>query len=102
MGKTTPTPEQLYKTLMLKFVESEQTPPCDGYTDVFYADGVDWVVRQNEREAKIICSLCPFKRECLDYALAAKEPFGVWGGLTVSERNTLLKSISIAHAKPAR
>lgn len=96
MGKPKPTPEQLYKTLMIKFVESEQTPPCDGYTEVFYSDGVDWLVRQNEREAKIICNLCPFKTECLDYALAAKEQYGVWGGLTASERNTLLKSISIA------
>ena len=38
-------------------------------------------------EAKRICSQCPVRRECLDYALAIPERLGgVWGGLTETER----------------
>lgn len=31
------------------------------------------------REAKRICSGCEVRAECLEYALAADERFGVWG-----------------------
>lgn len=88
-----PSPEQLYKTLMIKFIESGETPPCDNRTEVFFADGVDWQVRIRDREAKMLCGFCPFKQECLTYALAAREPYGIWGGLTTAERQTLLKSM---------
>lgn len=97
-----PLPEQLYKTLMKRFIDADELPPCDGYTETFFADGPDWIVRNAEREAKIVCNLCPFKAECLEYALAAQEPYGVWGGTTVAERQVLLKSISSVHAKPTK
>jgi len=31
-------------------------------------------------EAKRVCSTCPVLAECLESALASKEPWGVWGG----------------------
>lgn len=30
--------------------------------------------------AKTLCVGCPLQRECLDGALARREPWGVWGG----------------------
>lgn len=39
------------------------------------------------RAAKSVCYLCPVRRECLEYALAAGERWGVWGGLTTPERD---------------
>jgi WhiB family transcriptional regulator, redox-sensing transcriptional regulator len=30
--------------------------------------------------AKSLCQGCPLRRECLDGALARREPWGVWGG----------------------
>ena len=30
--------------------------------------------------AKTLCTGCPLQRECLDGALARREPWGVWGG----------------------
>lgn len=36
--------------------------------------------------AKAVCGGCPVADECLAYALANQEPVGVWGGLTVEER----------------
>ncbi|MFY1679526.1 MULTISPECIES: WhiB family transcriptional regulator [unclassified Streptomyces] len=38
------------------------------------------------REAKRICGLCPIRSTCLEYALERDERFGVWGGLSETER----------------
>jgi WhiB family redox-sensing transcriptional regulator len=40
--------------------------------------------------AKAVCSRCPVVESCLRWALAAREPYGVWGGLSVEEREALL------------
>ena len=37
-------------------------------------------------KAKAVCDGCPVRSECLDYAIANREPFGVWGGMTTRER----------------
>jgi WhiB family transcriptional regulator, redox-sensing transcriptional regulator len=41
------------------------------------------------REAKRICVGCEVKSECLEYALAHDERFGIWGGLSERERRRL-------------
>jgi WhiB family transcriptional regulator, redox-sensing transcriptional regulator len=41
------------------------------------------------REAKRICSGCDVRAECLEYALAHDERFGIWGGLSERERRRL-------------
>jgi WhiB family transcriptional regulator, redox-sensing transcriptional regulator len=51
--------------------------------------------RRDEREAretkaKRICAECAVRADCLDYALAIREPHGVWGGLNEHERAALL------------
>jgi WhiB family redox-sensing transcriptional regulator len=38
------------------------------------------------REAKRICSGCEVRVECLEYALANDERFGIWGGMSERER----------------
>ncbi len=43
--------------------------------------------RQREAAAKRICARCPVQQSCLDHALAADEPYGIWGGLTPRERH---------------
>ena len=43
------------------------------------------------REAKRICEGCEVRSECLDYALANDERFGIWGGLSERERRKLKK-----------
>lgn len=40
--------------------------------------------------AKRICAQCPVRTQCLDYALAKREPYGVFGGLSEGERTRLL------------
>lgn len=42
------------------------------------------------RAAKWICNnRCPARDECLAWALTAREPFGIWGGLSSAERENL-------------
>lgn len=44
------------------------------------------------REAKRVCEGCEVRSECLDYALANDERFGIWGGLSERERRRLRKA----------
>jgi WhiB family transcriptional regulator, redox-sensing transcriptional regulator len=44
------------------------------------------------REAKRICSGCDVRAECLEYALANDERFGIWGGLSERERRRLRRA----------
>lgn len=51
--------------------------------------------RKDEREeregrAKAICAECPVRRQCLEFALATREPHGIWGGLNEVERRAVL------------
>ncbi len=41
------------------------------------------------REAKRVCWSCEVRVECLEYALAQDERFGIWGGLSERERRRL-------------
>ena len=41
------------------------------------------------REAKKVCQTCDVRSECLEYALAHDERFGIWGGLSERERRKL-------------
>ncbi|MFF1909514.1 WhiB family transcriptional regulator [Kitasatospora sp. NPDC058218] len=43
----------------------------------------------SEEAAKALCGACPERIECRRHALAAREPFGVWGGLGEEERHAL-------------
>ncbi|RVW04576.1 WhiB family transcriptional regulator [Rhodococcus spongiicola] len=45
------------------------------------------------REAKRICMGCEVRDECLEYALANDERFGIWGGLSERERRRLKRGI---------
>ena len=43
------------------------------------------------REAKRVCLACEVRVDCLEYALANDERFGIWGGLSERERRRLKK-----------
>ena len=46
---------------------------------------------RRENHAKAICATCPVLDECRQHALAVGEPYGIWGGLSESERAALLR-----------
>ena len=41
------------------------------------------------RAAKRVCSACTVSADCLEYALAHDERFGIWGGTSEHERRRL-------------
>ena len=44
------------------------------------------------QEAKDVCNYrCPVVQQCAAYALRVGEPYGVWGGLSESDRTALLR-----------
>lgn len=46
------------------------------------------------RDAKKVCHECEVQVECLEYALANDERFGIWGGLSERERRKLRRRAS--------
>jgi WhiB family transcriptional regulator, redox-sensing transcriptional regulator len=51
--------------------------------------------RLREDKAKRICATCQVRRQCLEYALTTREPYGIWGGLTELERKARLRSRAV-------
>ncbi|MGW5670632.1 WhiB family transcriptional regulator [Micromonospora sp. NPDC003776] len=57
----------------------------------FHPDGERGSSRlRRESGAKAVCRACPVRAECAAHALSVREPYGVWGGFSESERLRLL------------
>jgi WhiB family redox-sensing transcriptional regulator len=69
---------------------------CKGFhASIFFPpDGAEGKQERQRREAmaKEVCALCPVCAQCREYALRVREPYGVWGGLSESDRRALLAS----------
>ena len=50
----------------------------------------------NTRDAKRVCTGCPVRRQCLEYALSHNERFGIWGGTSERERRRLQAAVRLA------
>jgi len=55
-------------------------------TDLFYPPS-----DADAGPAKAVCGTCRVQDQCLEYALAVREPEGVWGGHTFVERRSILR-----------
>lgn len=44
-----------------------------------------------ETHAKQVCQTCPVLERCRGHALAVREPYGVWGGLSETERDAIVR-----------
>lgn len=42
--------------------------------------------RERDAAAKTICTACPVLQQCREHALAVREPYGVWGGMSEDDR----------------
>ena len=80
----------LYKELLAQ-IDEEGSVPCQGAPDLFFIEKKDKIGPEKIRLSKKLCSTCPLKLLCLEYALEAKEHEGIWGGLTGNERTALKK-----------
>jgi WhiB family redox-sensing transcriptional regulator len=53
----------------------------------FHPEGERGPARRNRDAAAVaICHSCPVMVQCRAHALAVREPYGVWGGMTEDER----------------
>jgi WhiB family transcriptional regulator, redox-sensing transcriptional regulator len=53
------------------------------------------------KEAKAVCRGCTVRDDCLEYALANGEKFGIWGGLSERERRRLRRQRALARRQAA-
>ena len=59
----------------------------------FHPDGERGPARaQREARAKAMCGHCPVLAQCRTHALAVREPYGIWGGLSESERESMART----------
>lgn len=57
----------------------------------FHPDGERGPSRRwRDTRAVAVCQQCPVIQQCREHALRVREPYGVWGGLTEQERETIL------------
>ena len=57
----------------------------------FHPEGERGPSRSNrEAAAKAVCATCPVLQQCRAHALASREPYGVWGGLSEHEREDII------------
>ena len=54
--------------------------------DIFYP-----VSEDDGDEARAICASCSVREACLEYALAARERDGIWGGASERERRRMIR-----------
>jgi hypothetical protein len=93
---------KLYLKLSHALADLEDPPMCSEpvYRDWFFPEGfipqkgissASYLAQQKvvELSAVRICSSCPVKLLCAEYAIAAKESFGVWGGTTPATRSAI-------------
>ena len=56
----------------------------------FHPEGERGPAREaRERAAKAVCATCPVLTQCAAHALAVREPYGVWGGMSEDDRETV-------------
>jgi WhiB family redox-sensing transcriptional regulator len=78
----------LYEELSARIVE-EGDVPCQQAPDMFFIERGDKEGHEKLKYTKKLCSLCPLKSLCLDYALESNEVHGIWGGTTYNERKSI-------------
>ena len=65
----------------------------------FHPEGERGPAREaREKAAKAICAECPVRISCAQHALAVREPYGVWGGLSEDDREALYRRQRTARA----
>jgi len=61
----------------------------------FHPDGERGPRRASrEARAKAVCATCPVLMRCRQWALETQETYGIWGGLTESERELIFTRAS--------
>jgi DNA-binding CsgD family transcriptional regulator len=76
-----------------------QIRPCETAGVDMFPDPAD---EAGAVEAVAVCDPCPIRQACGDEALARREPWGVWGGLTETHRRSMYRHGRVPARIPAR
>ncbi len=60
-------------------------------TELFFPRGETGVPLEQTVAAKAVCAGCPVRTACLEFAMATRQEYGIFGGLTEQERRTLAR-----------
>lgn len=85
------TPQQLYLKLAKAISEAPSIPACQtSDPEAWFVDvGQNYTTNHEQRWAIKMCNQCPVQKECAEYAIAAEEIYGLWGGLTPRQRQLM-------------
>ena len=78
------------KYLKLQFaIKKNGGVVCEQVPHIFYPEdsfGSDQSYWEERKLAIKICSQCPVQKLCADYAMTAREMYGMWGGTVPTDR----------------
>lgn len=74
--------------LMQAIDDAPEIPACTNDPELFFLEGNRY--QYDLQQIRNSCDPCPVRLQCLGYALKHAE-YGVWGGLTPTERNRIRK-----------
>lgn len=75
--------------------DPEITGPC-----VEVGPAVMYPVDGNYGPAREVCMRCPARDDCLEHALAVREPDGMWGGVDPPGRERIRRQRVLARTQP--
>jgi WhiB family redox-sensing transcriptional regulator len=73
------------------FYDKGVAPCATADPEAFFPEREKGSPHSEIRMAKTICRSCPYKQECLEWAVSNSET-GIWGGTTAQERRALRRS----------
>lgn len=71
----------------------------DAPTRIFFPEAGD---PETSHWVAMFCDLCPVRTACLEWALTNRERYGIWGGMTESDRRRILRTRNGARPAMAR
>lgn len=71
----------------------------DQNPELFFGGGDGEPALGQVAQAERVCSQCPVRQACLNWAVVKGEQHGVWGGLSESERRTAKRRRASQHAE---
>ncbi|MFJ4031526.1 WhiB family transcriptional regulator [Streptomyces griseoluteus] len=97
-GNPRPAPAFRGRTSKRRSDRPARTPPCREQPDLFVDSSRTTPLKKKTTAAKALCARCPVSDACTDFAIPNDYRDGIWGGLTVDERDQLARERATAIA----
>lgn len=77
---------------MVLYAVSDGNEPCASDPEMWWPHSYS---SADARDARVACRDCPVIAECLEYALIAGEPEGIWGATIPAERKRMRRRANL-------